>query len=92
VEIGFDPAKRARNLAKHGLDLADAGEVLAGFCESRIDDRFDYGEDRWISIGMLRGEVVLCVWTETSEDEVRVISLRRATRYEQEEYLGQIRR
>jgi len=90
VEIGFDPAKRKRNLAKHGLDLADAGEVLVGPCDSRVDDRFDYGEERWISIGLLRGEVVVCVWTEGDGDEVRIISLRRATRHEQEEYFGQI--
>ena len=90
MKISFDPAKRARNLAKHGLDLAEAGEVLAGLCESRIDGRFDYGEERWISIGMLRGSAVLCVWTEVVEDEVRVISLRKATQNEQEEYFRQI--
>jgi uncharacterized DUF497 family protein len=56
VVISFDPAKRASNLAKHGLDLAEAERVLAGPCESRVDDRFDYGEERWISVGLLWGE------------------------------------
>ena len=69
MEIGFDPDKRERNLAKHGLDLAEAGALLSSPCVERLDDRFDYGEERWISVGMLRGEVVLCVWAEASEDE-----------------------
>ena len=69
MEISFDPAKRASNLAKHGLDLADAAEVLSGPCVEKIDDRRDYGEDRWLSLGLLRGEVVVCVWAELSTDQ-----------------------
>jgi uncharacterized DUF497 family protein len=52
----------------------------------RIDDRYDYGEERWVSVGLLRGEVVTCVWAEWGDNLVRVISLRRATTNEQEEY------
>jgi uncharacterized DUF497 family protein len=92
VVISFDPAKRASNLAKHGIDLAESEQVLDGACESRVDDRFDYGEERWISVGLLRGEVVVCVWVETGDDEARIISLRKATRNEQEGYFGQIGR
>jgi hypothetical protein len=58
VEIRFDPAKRRRNLVKHGLDLADAAEVLEGVRLETLDDRFDYGEERWLAIGMLRGQIV----------------------------------
>ena len=87
VEISFDPAKRARNLAKHGLDLADAGEVLEGRCLERLDDRRDYGEDRWPAIEMLRGKVVACAWAERGDNEVRIISLRKADRDEEEEWL-----
>jgi hypothetical protein len=86
VEIGFDPAKRKRNLAKHGLDLADAAAVLEGRCLERIDDRRDFGEDRWMSIGMLGGEVVVCIWAERGE-AARIISLRKADKDEQEDYL-----
>jgi uncharacterized protein len=85
VNISFDPAKRERNLAKHGLDLVDAGEVLGGFCLDIVDDRKDYGEDRWFSVGMLRGEAVVCVWTER-DGEARVMSLRKADKDEQEDY------
>lgn len=62
VKIEFDPAKRERVLRERGLDLAEAGELLLGECFTDADDRFDYGEDRWVSYGMLRGEVVACVW------------------------------
>jgi uncharacterized DUF497 family protein len=90
VEISFDAAKRRSNLAKHGLDLADAGELLGGLCAEQIDDRFDYGEERWISIGLLRGEVATCVWAERGIDEARIISLRKATADEQERYFSEI--
>ena len=85
--ISFDPAKRESNLAKHGLDLADAREVIEGPCIELVDDREDYGEERWVSVGLLRGMVVVCVWAERG-DETRVISLRKADKDEQEEYFG----
>jgi hypothetical protein len=59
VEIGFDPAKRVRNLAKHGLDLADAGEVLERRCLEIVDDRSDRGEVRFMSVGLLGGVIVV---------------------------------
>jgi uncharacterized protein len=86
VKISFDPAKRKRNLAKHGLDLADGAEVLAGRCLDRLDDRRDYDEDRWLSIGTLRGTVVACAWAEAGEDEPRIISLRKADKDEEEDW------
>ena len=89
MEISFDPEKRARNLAKHGLDLADAGEVLAGFCIDLLDDLNEHGEERWASTGMLGYMIVVCIWTERGGDEARIISLRRATAHEQKDYLSE---
>jgi hypothetical protein len=85
VNISFDPAKRESNLSKHGLDLADAGKVLAGVCVELPDERFDYGEDRWNSVGLLNGTVVVCTWADWG-DVTRVISLREATANEQKGY------
>ena len=89
MEIRFDPAKRARNLAKHGLDLADAGAVLEGHCIDLLDDLNEQGEERWASTGMLRGIIVVCIWAELGEDYARIISLRRATAHEQKDYLSE---
>jgi uncharacterized protein len=51
-----------------------------------LDDRGEYGEDRWVGIGLLRSRIVVIVWTEPSEETVRVISVRKALRYERREY------
>jgi uncharacterized DUF497 family protein len=74
-------AKRQANLKKHGLDFADVPEVFAGPTCTVEDSRFAYGEQRFLSFGFLRGMAVSIVHTET-ENEIRIISLRKATRRE----------
>ncbi|HEX8449016.1 MAG TPA: BrnT family toxin [Allosphingosinicella sp.] len=86
MKIEFDPAKRESILRRRGLDLATAGELLAARCLTEVDDRFDYGEDRWVSAGPLRGEIVVCVWTDRGDEIVRVITMWKATAREQERY------
>ncbi|MBV8361564.1 MAG: BrnT family toxin [Deltaproteobacteria bacterium] len=49
----WDEAKNRINIAKHGLNFADAARVLTGRCVTFVDDRVDYGEERFISIGTL---------------------------------------
>ena len=51
-----------------------------------VDDRFDYGEDRWGDIGFLRNGVAVVVWTERQDDVIRVISARKANRYERKRF------
>ena len=87
VEIEFDPAKREIVLRERGLDLADAGELLFGIRLDELDDRFDYGEDRWRSLGLLKGEVVACVWVDLEAGGVRIITMWKARRHEQEKFL-----
>jgi len=55
----WDEAKNGSNFAKHGLDFTDAGQVLTGPCVTFVDDRFDYGEKRLISLGLLAGRAVV---------------------------------
>ncbi|HEX8307406.1 MAG TPA: BrnT family toxin [Allosphingosinicella sp.] len=86
MKIEFDPAKRDAILRRRGLDLALAGELLTAGCLTEADDRFDYGEDRWISVGPLCGEIVACVWTDRGDGVVRVITMWKATAREQEYY------
>ena len=77
MRIVFDPAKRALTLEKRGLDFALAGQVFGERHMTRMDDRRDYGEPRFISIGSLGREVVVLVWTPRGEAR-RIISMRRA--------------
>ena len=75
--VTFDPAKRERTLAERGLDFADVPLVFDGDVLTRRDDRFDYGEERFISAGYLRGRMVVLVWTPRG-DAIHVISVRHA--------------
>lgn len=90
VRFEWDEAKREANLRRHGFDFNDAEKVFEGETISLIDDRFDYGEVRYVSFGMLQDLVVAVVYTET-DAAIRIISLRRATRNEEKEYYKQIR-
>jgi uncharacterized protein len=81
----WDEKKRQRTLAARGLDFADAPLVFDGVIFTFEDDRQDYGEQRWVTLGMLRGRVVVVVHTE-SELEIRIISMREANKSEQAVY------
>ncbi|MBL0166961.1 MAG: BrnT family toxin [Propionivibrio sp.] len=86
-----DQVKRAANLKKHGYDLDDAPVVVESPAAITLEDkRFDYGEQRFITLGMLHDVVVVIVTAETDE-EIRVISMRKAERNEQEIYFNNIR-
>lgn len=85
MELAWDEAKRESNLAKHGLDLAVSLELFADYFMERLDTRRDYGEDRWVALGMIRGMVVVLVYTER-DDTLRPISLRKATIQERSIY------
>jgi uncharacterized DUF497 family protein len=87
MDIEFDPAKRAANLRKHGLDMADAAAVFASGVYTVQDDRNDYGEVRYTSVGYLAGRMVFVAWTPRGEAR-RIISMRKANDKEQA-YYGQ---
>jgi uncharacterized DUF497 family protein len=74
--------KRQLTLQKRGLDFSDAKNVFAGSTFAFEDNREDYGEQRWGTLGLLNGKVVVIVHTET-KDEIRVISMREAEKNEQ---------
>lgn len=74
--------KRQITLKNRGLDFAEAEKVFAGPIFTFEDDRQDYGEQRWVSLGLLHGKVVVIVHTE-NEHEIRIISMREAEKNEQ---------
>ena len=77
-------------MKKHGYDFEDAPQVIESDHTVTFEDRrFAYDEQRFITLGMLRGEVVVIATAETDE-EIRVISMRKAERNEQEIYYSNL--
>ena len=85
MRITFDPVKRDRTLAERELDFAHADQVFAGTHFTLDDDRFDYGEVRLITVGMLNERMVVLVWTPRGEAR-HIISMRKANEREQVRY------
>ena len=85
MAVIFDPAKRLLTREQRGLDFADAGKVFAGFHLTIEDDRIDYGETRYFTVGFLDERMVVLVWTPR-EDDQRIISMRKANDREQKAY------
>ena len=75
MAITFDPAKREVILKERGIDVLDAAKVFAGATATWIDDRFDYGETRYLTAGLLADRMVLIAWTQRDNSR-RVISMR----------------
>lgn len=90
MRFEWDEEKRTANLRKHGIDFADVEDVFADEVYTIVDDRFDYGEIRYLSLGLLFGEVIAISHTETDEI-IRLISARKAEKHEQETYFKAIR-
>jgi hypothetical protein len=83
MRFAWDGTKRRANLKDHEIDFIDAERVFAGLTATFEDDRFAYDEQRFVTLGLLDGNPVSIVHTE-SDDEIRVISFRRATTHEEE--------
>ena len=81
----WDEDKRQATIAARGLDFADAEKIFQRGAFTWEDTRFAYGEQRFITLGLLGADVVALVHTEGKE-EIRVISLRKADRNEQNLY------
>ncbi len=75
MRITCDPLKRQRTLAERGLDMRRAKEVFAGVHFTRAEDRIDYGEPRFVTVGMLDSRLVVFVWTPRGSAR-RIISMR----------------
>ena len=81
----WDEATNRSNFAKHGVDFTDAESVFAGPGITFVDNRFDYGEERYVSLGLLAGRVVVIAHSLRG-DATRIISMRKANRREQKIY------
>ena len=75
--IEFDTVKREKTLLERGLDFADSEKVFNGLHFIARDDRFDYGEERFFTVGLLDDRIVVIVWTPRTAAR-RIISMRYA--------------
>ena len=73
MNFEWDAAKNRSNIRKHGFDLADAAEMFQGALLVRPDTREEYGESRWIGIGMIRHPIAVVAFAERAEETVRII-------------------
>ena len=82
----WDEDKNRANIQKHKIDFADIPAIFSGPMLVELDEREDYGEERWIGIGFLRDIVVVVVFTERRQDTIRIISARKASKHERRRY------
>lgn len=91
MEIEFDPTKDKANIARHGLSLVAAEGFEWETALEREDDRFDYGETRFVALGLIGDRLHVLTFTEGSHDNaIRAISLRLAEKHEVRFYYDQV--
>ena len=91
MKFEWDERKNWINIRNHGLDFADANEMFYGPMVVKLDSRFDYGEERWIGIGLVGGVICAVVVYVEREEVIRIISFRKADRYERESFEREIK-
>jgi uncharacterized DUF497 family protein len=90
LEFAWDSAKAKANFRRHGVSFKLAKTVFKDpFAVERLDDREDHGEDRFVILGMAEGRILLFVAFTERYDHIRIISARRATRHEKDDYFEQ---
>ena len=86
MDFKWDESKNKTNIDERDLDFADAWQIFDAPMLVKIDNRKDYGEERFVGIGFLKNLVVVIVFTEPNEQTIRVVSLRKALKYEREQF------
>jgi len=91
MKFEWDEVKSQSNLVKHGVSFQEASEVFSDPLHlSVLDQRFEYFEERWITVGLSNGKRLLVVanlyFDRKLEEVVRIVSAREATKNEQRQY------
>ncbi|ROM78352.1 hypothetical protein BK654_10270 [Pseudomonas brassicacearum] len=86
----WDEAKNRVNVLKHGIDFNDVPGIFQHPILVLHDDRMGYGEERWITIGLIKTLIGVVVYTERRGDVIRIISARKATKQEAIRYVENI--
>jgi uncharacterized DUF497 family protein len=87
----WDEEKNKLNQQKHGISFEEAKEVFDDVLQiSKLDKRFSYFEERWITVGSTSKHKVLVVanlfFTDDGEEIIRIISARKANKQERQSY------
>ena len=85
VKFEWNEKKCRENQRKHGLNFEDVELVFEGDSITFLDDRLDYGEERYITLGAIDGRIVVIVHTLRGET-IRIISMRKANAREKKIY------
>jgi uncharacterized DUF497 family protein len=86
VDFEWDDDKNEENIRNHGIDLSDACEAFSGPLLYEADTRENYGEERWIGIGQIKGRVIVLAFVERASERIRLFSARKATRNEKNRF------
>ncbi len=90
MKFEWDENKRLINWRLHGIDFNDVWRIFENETATDVDNRFDYGETRYLTLGLLFGSVIVVVHTETNEI-IRIISARNGNKYDEERYFREVR-
>ncbi|MDB9313826.1 BrnT family toxin [Spirulina sp. CS-785/01] len=88
----WDENKNQQNIKKHKISFEEATEIFNGIVFTAIDERYDYGETREISIGAIQGVVIITVAHTERNGNIRIISARKATPKERKQYYDYLAR
>ncbi len=86
MSFEWDAVKNNINIRKHGIDFADVVDIFNHPMLTILDERVDYGEQRWVAIGKIYAITGVVVYTERIGDIIRIISARKATKHEARQY------
>ncbi len=85
IKLEWDENKNNANIKVHGIDFSDGWRIFENPMLKKVDNRKDYGEERWIGLGKLDTAVIVIVYTNRN-GVLRIISIRRANRNERQIY------
>ena len=87
----WNETKNRRNLRVHGVEFEDAVRIFEGPTLERVDDRYDYGEERMYAIGVVNGMEITVIYVDIDAGERRIISAWRSEPHERRAYWKSVR-
>ena len=90
MKYEWDEVKNRLNIRNYGIDFMDVPSMFQHPMVMFLDQRKNYGEDRWIGIGILKTILTVIVFAEPDDETVRIIFARKATKHEEQIYRDEI--